>query len=135
MSVFFDTNVLIYAQQDGEKAEVARRLLAEGGFISIQVINEFTQVSRRKLGRSWSEIGPAIADILAVLPPPLPITLAMSDAARRLAEAYSLSFYDALIIAAALEARCTTLLTEDLQDGQRFDDLIVLNPFVMPSRI
>ncbi len=129
MSVFFDTNILIYAQQHGEKAEMARRLLADGGFISVQVVNEFAHVSRRKLGHSWKDIDQAVADILAVLPPPLPVTLALSDAARQLAEAHRLSFYDALIVAAALEANCTTLFTEDLHDGQRFEDLTAINPF------
>lgn len=129
MSRFFDTNLLIYAQQEGAKADAARQLMAEGGIISVQVINEFTAVSRRKLGRSWPEIEAALRDILAVMEPPLPVTPETSATARDLAAAHDLSFYDALIIAAALEAGCTTLLTENMQSGRRFGDLTITNPF------
>ena len=97
--------------------------------ISVQVINEFTNVSRRKLGRSWAEIEAAIGDVLAVMAPPLPVTLAMSDAARRLAAEHGVSFYDALIVAAALHGGCTVLLTEDMQAGRSFGRLRVVNPF------
>lgn len=129
MSRFFDTNLLIYAQQEGAKADAARQLMAEGGIISVQVINEFTAVSLRKLGRSWPEIEAALRDILAVMEPPLPVTPETSATARDLAAAHDLSFYDALIIAAALEAGCTTLLTENMQSGRRFGDLTITNPF------
>ena len=98
--------------------------------ISVQVINEFANVSRRKLGRSWAEIEAAIGDVLAVMAPPLPVTLAMSDAARRLAAEHGVSFYDALIVAAALDGGCTVLLTEDMQAGRSFGGLRVVNPFV-----
>ncbi len=132
MSRFFDTNILIYAQQHGEKADVARRLIGEGGLISVQVINEFTQVSRRKFGRPWREIDEALSDILEALPPPLPVTMDMNRAARRLAEGHGISFYDALIVAAARDAGCAALMTEDLQDGRRFEMLAVINPFAAP---
>lgn len=98
--------------------------------ISVQVLNEFANVSRRKLGRSWAEIEAAIGDVLAVMAPPLPVTLAMSDAARRLAAEHGVSFYDALIVAAALDGGCTVLLTEDMQAGRSFGGLSVVNPFM-----
>ena len=98
--------------------------------ISVQVINEFANVSRRKLGRSWTEIEAAIADVLAVMAPPLPLTLAVSDAARRLAAEHGVSFYDALIVAAGLDGGCTVLMTEDMQAGRSFGGLRVVNPFV-----
>lgn len=96
----------------------------------MQVINEFTSVARRKLGRSWLEIEASIGDVLAVVATPLPVTLDISEAARRLSAQHSISFYDALIVAAALESGCTELLTEDLQTGRRFGGLAVLNPFL-----
>jgi predicted nucleic acid-binding protein len=130
VSRFFDTNVLIYAQQEGQKADTARRLMAEGGFISVQVLNEFANVTRRKLGLAWGDVEAAIADILAVMEPPLPIGLSLSATARELAADHGLSFYDALIVAAAMEAKCTVLLTEDMQAGRRFEDLTIVNPFV-----
>ena len=112
------------------RADVARLSLAEGGVISVQVINEFANVSRKKLQRSWAEIEEAIGDVLALVAPPLPLTLSMSEAARRLAAEHSVSFYDALIVAAAMEAGCTVLLTEDMQAGRSFGGLMVVNPFV-----
>jgi len=128
-SRFFDTNVLVYAQGRGEKADIARRSIAAGGIISVQVVNEFANVSRRKLGKSWAEIETAIADVLAVMEPALPITLAVSNAARGLAAEHDVSFYDALIIAAATEAECSSLLSEDMQAGRRFGSLTIVNPF------
>lgn len=133
MSRFFDTNVLIYAQGQGEKAEIARRLMAEGGFISVQVVNEFANVSRRKLGKSWADIEAAINDVLAVMAPPLPITISMSNAARRLAAEHDVSLYDALIVTAASEASCSSLLTEDMQAGRSFGKLLIVNPFANGS--
>ena len=129
MTRFFDTNLLVYAQQQGPKAEIARRVMAEGGMISVQVINEFTAVSRRKLGRSWPEIEEALRDILAVMAPPLHVTAETSAMARELAAAHELSFYDALIIAAAVQAGCATLFSEDMQAGRRFGELAIVNPF------
>src|ERR1700744_5902537 len=106
MRAFFDTNIVIYAQQAGEKSERARALLADGGVISVQVLNEFVAVARRKQNRSWDEIAEAIADTLALVDPPLALSLDLHTAARALAETQRLSFYDALIVASAIEAGC-----------------------------
>jgi predicted nucleic acid-binding protein len=129
---FFDTNILIYAQQSGAKADKARAVLAAGGALSVQVLNEFVAVSRRKLGKDWGEIGAAIDDILALVDPPVPLTLALHTAARGLAGAHDVSFYDALIVVAAREAKCNTLYSEDMQNGRAFDGLVVTNPFRPP---
>jgi predicted nucleic acid-binding protein len=130
LTAFFDTNILVYAQQRGGKADRARALLAGGGKLSVQVLNEFTAVSRRKQRREWHEIAEAVADVLTTVDPPLALTLDLHAAARALAEDHGLSFYDALIVAAALEAGCDTLFSEDLQHGRRIDRLAILNPFV-----
>ena len=129
MSVFFDTNILVYAQQNGAKAEKARALLAAGGVLSVQVLNEFAAVARRKLGKEWDEIGEAIEDALALVDPPLPLTTALHAMAREIARDHGFRFYDALILAAALDAGCDTLFSEDLQDGRAFGALRVVNPF------
>jgi predicted nucleic acid-binding protein len=71
VSAFFDTNVLVYAQQTGDKADRARALFAGGGKLSVQVLNEFAAVSRRKQQREWREIAEAISDVLALVDPPL----------------------------------------------------------------
>lgn len=134
MSAFFDTNILVYAQQAAGKADRARALFAGGGKISVQVLNEFTAVSRRKQGRDWGEIAEAISDVLAVVDPPLALTLDLHRAARTLAQDNRLSFYDALIVAAAIEAGCDTLYTEDMQHGRTFGGLTIVNPFVEGGR-
>ena len=129
MAALLDTNILIYAQQSGPKGEVARRLLAEGGIVSVQVLNEFASVATRKHGRSWQEVEQAIEDILALVDPPVPLTLALHHAARALAAADRVSFYDALIVCAAQQAGCDRLYSEDLQAGRRFGRVRIVNPF------
>jgi predicted nucleic acid-binding protein len=129
VSAFFDTNILVYAQQVGEKADRARALLAGGGKLSVQVLNEFTAVSRRKQNKEWREIGEAISDLLALVDPPLALTLDLHAAARALAEEHRLSFYDALIVVSAIEAGCHVLYSEDMQHGRTFGGLAVANPF------
>jgi predicted nucleic acid-binding protein len=130
MSAFFDTNILVYAQQTGAKADRARALFKGGGKLSVQVLNEFTAVSQRKQRKDWRDIAEAISDVLMMVEPPLPLTLNLHAAARALAERDRISFYDALILASALEAGCDTLFTEDLQHGRKFGNLTVVNPFV-----
>jgi predicted nucleic acid-binding protein len=130
VSAFFDTNILVYAQQTGAKADRARALLAGGGKLSVQVLNEFTAVSRRKLGKEWREIGEAISDVLALVEPPLPLTLDLHAAARACAEEQQLSFYDALIVASAIEAGCNALYSEDMQHGRTIDGVVIANPFL-----
>jgi predicted nucleic acid-binding protein len=129
VSAFFDTNILVYAQQSGRKADRARALLAGGGKLSVQVLNEFTAVSRRKQGKEWREIGAAISDLLTLVEPPLALTLDLHVAARVLAEDHRLSFYDALIVASAIEADCNFLYSEDLQHGRTIGGLTIANPF------
>ena len=128
---FLDTNVLIYAMAAGDpRAAIAERLLARGGVISVQVLNEFASVARRKLGMSWPEVRSALGDIRLLCDEPVALTTAIQDRAIQLAEEDGLSVYDALVVAAALAARCDVLLTEDMQDGRRFGaELRIENPF------
>ena len=130
MSAFFDTNILVYAQQAGAKADRARALLLGGGKLSVQVLNEFTAVVRRKQAKEWREIGQAISDVLALVDPPLALTLDLHDAARALAEDQQLSFYDALIVASAIGGGCDVLYSEDMQHGRRIGGLAIVNPFL-----
>ena len=129
-TAFLDTNILIYAAlQPDPRSDAARALLAQGGLIGVQSLNEFTAVARGKLRRPWPEVATALAAIRALCPPPRPVTLATHETALRLAERYGFRIYDALIVAAALEAGCTTLFSEDLQDGQVIEGLTIRNPF------
>ena len=128
--VFFDTNVLLYLlSADTAKADPAEDLLALGGTIGVQVLNEFASVAARKLGMSFTEIRDVLEPIRAICAV-MPLTLDIHDHALGLSERYGFSIYDALIVAAALAADCDTLYTEDLQDGQIIDDrLTITNPF------
>jgi len=129
VSSFFDTNIVVYAQERGEKGNIARALLAEGGYLSVQVLNEFASVSSRKQGRTWPEIEDAVSDILALVKPPLSITIDLNRQARRLASEIGFSFYDALIVAAAIKAGCQTLYSEDMQHGRTVGSVTITNPF------
>lgn len=128
--VFFDTNVLLYLlSADSGKADCAEELLAIGGIVSVQVLNEFTSVALKKLKMSWAEIRDVLFQIRIVCPV-ADLTLATHDRAGQVAERYGLSFYDALIVAAALIAGCTTLYSEDMQEGLVVErQLTIRNPF------
>jgi predicted nucleic acid-binding protein len=128
---FFGTNVLIYALAENDpRSAKAEELLAAGGILSVQVLNEFTSVARKKLSLSWAEVGEAIDAFLVLCPSPLPITIELHKAAREIAEKRGYDVYDALIIAAALEAECSTLYSEDFREGQRINGyLTIRNPF------
>jgi predicted nucleic acid-binding protein len=131
---FFDTSVLIYAvTQSDARALRAEELLMSGGMVSVQVLNEFTAVARRKLQMPWSEVGEAVEAFLVLCPSPQPITVETHTAAGAIAEKLGCNIYDALVVAAALEAGCTTLYSEDFQDGQVIEGkLMVRNPFGKP---
>ena len=128
---FLDTNVLIYAiQNDDSRARRATELLAEGGIVSVQVLNEFASTARRKLKRSWAEIRVALGLLRTLLPDVRPIGVATHEAALALADGEGFSFYDAMIVASALEAGCITLWSEDMQDGRVVGGrLTIRNPF------
>jgi predicted nucleic acid-binding protein len=131
---FLDTNVLIYAVTQGDaRTARAEELLLSGGVVSVQVLNEFTGVARRKLQMPWPEVAEAIEAFLVLCPAPVPITLETHTAARAIAEKLGGNIYDALVLAAALEAGCDTLYSEHFQDGQKIEGkLTVRNPFGKP---
>jgi len=135
VKAFFDTNVLIYAVAEGDPRNAqAEELLVSGGVLSVQVLNEFVSVARRKILMSWSDVTQALDAFRILCPSPLPITVETHDAALRIATAHGYHIYDALVIAAALEAGCATLYSEDFQDGQTIDgQLTIRNPFANSS--
>jgi predicted nucleic acid-binding protein len=126
---FFDTNVLVYAFLDGPRRMRAQEALADGGIVSVQVLNEFTNVSRRKHGREWPEIEAALDVIRSRLPVVTALTEQTHAAALALARDHGFAFYDALIVAAAIEAGCDILLTEDMQHGRTINALTICDPF------
>ena len=127
---FFDTNVLLYLlSEDVAKADQAEVLLASGGLINVQVLNEFAAVASRKLGMSWKEIREILNTVRAVCRV-VPITTESHDSALDIAERYGFHIYDSLILASAILAGCTTLFSENLKDGQSiYDQITVRNPF------
>jgi predicted nucleic acid-binding protein len=128
---FLDTNVVVYAFTDDAKSERAQDLLGERCAISIQVLNEFAHVARRKLGFGWPQVRTALADVRTLCPVVAPLNAALHDEALRLAERYGFSIHDALIVSAALATGCDVLYSEDLAHGQTIDGrLRVENPFV-----
>ena len=127
---FLDFNIVLYlASEDLLKADRAQELVAEGGTISVQVLNEIANISRRKMGLSWAETRNFLLMIRGLLKVE-PITIEIHDVGISLAERYQLSVYDSMIVSAALSAECDTLLSEDLQNGLLINGrLRVLNPF------
>jgi predicted nucleic acid-binding protein len=127
---FFDTNVLLYvASADPARADRAEALIGEGGTISIQVLNEFANVARRKMRLSWAETRAMLRTLRDLLPVQA-MTGDVHEVGLALAERYGLSVYDAMIAASALEAGCSTLWSEDMQDGMLLDGrLHIANPF------
>jgi predicted nucleic acid-binding protein len=130
---FFDTNVLLYvASGDPAKADRAEKLIGAGGMISVQVLNEITNVARRRMGMSWIETRRLLSMIRGLLPVQ-PLTIEIHETGLALAERYGLSTYDAMIAASALHADCDTLWSEDMQDGIVLNDqLRIVNPFRAP---
>ncbi len=128
--LFIDTNILLYLlSEDTDKADRAEEIVRAGGRISVQVLNEFANVARRKLSMSWEEINETLKLLRSVCPTD-PLTLETHERGLLVAERYRLSFYDSMIIAAALIAKCKILYSEDMQDGLLIDhQLRILNPF------
>ncbi len=128
---FFDTNIALYLlSEDQTKADCVEILLSGSGIISVQVLNEFTSVAHRKLKMSYAEIRETLQIIQAVCQVK-PLTLLTHETGLMIAEKYRYSFYDSLIISAALHAECQILYSEDMQHGQMIENrLLIQNPFL-----
>lgn len=133
--VFFDTNVFVYAvsaaEEDQEKRRIARVLLADEEFaLSVQVVQEFINTCSNKvrLGQSREAIAKTVELLLGY--PCLGSSHDLIRHAFALQGRYKISYWDAAILAAAAELGCTTLYTEDLNHGQTYESIQVINPFV-----
>ena len=128
---FFDTNVLVYAFLSTDPRHgTARALAAGGGVFSVQVANEFVDVARRKMRWEWEDVVAMLAAFRAWFGTPVPLTHETHVLAIEVARRYGLRIYDGLILSAAKQAGCRILYTEDLQDGQTVEGVLVRNPFV-----
>ena len=114
---------------DAAKANKADALLLKGGVISVQVLNEFAHVARRKFKAPWDAVRTGLAAIKANMSVE-PLTLETHSQGLMLAERYRLSVFDALLLASASLAGCDRIYSEDLQDGQVIGDLTIRNPFL-----
>ncbi len=127
---FLDSNVLVYAFTADPRAMSAQTLLERGAVISVQGLNEFANVARRKLGRTWAEVCDALDSIRGVCRTIVPLDIETHVDALRIAERYGYAFFDALMIASAVRADCTVLWSEDMHDGHVVDKrLRIANPF------
>jgi predicted nucleic acid-binding protein len=131
---FVDTNVLIYAEDGREPARrgvavrVLRDLWESGlGVVSTQVLQEFYNTGTRKLKMPPSLVRRIVAEYAEW--PVVETTPQLIVSASLLHEHHSFSFWDAMVVEAALLSGATTLLSEDLQDGRRIGGLTVRNPF------
>src|SRR5438477_12742125 len=98
---FFDTNVILYAfSQDDTRGQVAETLLAAGGALSVQVLNEFVAVARRKLDKSWEEVRRALTYFASFVQSQR-LTVETHEAAVDITERYGYSIFYSLMIAAA----------------------------------
>ena len=129
-TVFFDTNVLLYLlSPDARKADTAERLVSVGGTISVQVLNEFTQVARRKFKMPASDVASVLSTLRRVLKV-VPITEATHDLGIELSAKYSLSVYDAMIVASGLLCGAKKLYSEDMHSELLVEkQLRIENPF------
>lgn len=135
---FVDTNVFVYAVDDGEpeKRDRARELISGDErtlVISSQVIGEFYVVVTRKLASplSASDAADRVSELLRL--PVVPVDAELAGAAVATSSAEQLSYWDALIVEAAAVAGCDTLITEDLNEGQAIRSVVVENPFAAGS--
>ncbi len=126
---FLDTNVLLYLLSNDERKEIAKKLLKSEHTISIQVLNEFSNVSIGKLKFSIDKT----KEFIDIISNEVIIEIYTKKTilnALDLKKDYNLQFYDALIVATAVESNCNILYSEDMQDGLVINNEIkILNPF------
>jgi predicted nucleic acid-binding protein len=136
VKAFIDTNVLIYWVDDSTRADVVEQLLAQQAVISVQVLNEFANVLRKKRAMPLPDVE-ALCTTLIDTCDVLDVSVRTHQTALALMARYQLSVYDANIVAAAALSDCAVLYTEDMQDGLNLklpgsagtNSLVIRNPF------
>ena len=131
VEAFFDTNVLLYLLMgDADKADRVEQLLLRRGVINVQVLDEFSAVVLRKRALAPAELLEFL-ESTRELCDTHPLTVEIHERGFEILERYGYSLYDSMIVAAALQAECRTLYSEDLQHGQVIEKrLKVINPFL-----
>ncbi len=132
---FFDTNILIYAvdPRNPRKQKIASELLAHAmdvnhdGGISIQVLSEFANTLLRKFNLPEERVEAYVSFFYPLLM--TEVTIDMVRSALYVEKEYGIQYYDALIVAAAERLGCHEIVTEDLNAGQMYRGMVVINPF------
>lgn len=128
---FLDSNILIYiAAEDDLKIDRSSKLLYGDCVVSVQVLNEIANVLRRKRKMPWERVREflSLVEEVAVV---MPLDEDCHKIGINIAERYGFSIYDSMIVAAALQAGCDILYSEDMQHGQSIDGLLtIINPYL-----
>jgi predicted nucleic acid-binding protein len=131
-NIFLDTNILVYSYSNNEpdKLSIARTLISENNsFVSTQVLQELSNTITRKLGFSYADAINVIKEVVQNNNLHTNTQSTITEACQ-IAEHYKFSFYDSMILAAALEANCSILYSEDMHHNQVIDGKIkIINPF------
>lgn len=131
---FFDTNVVLYSvSADPIKKARSLAVMAAGGVISVQVLNEAARVMRHKLKpqHDWTDVERALND-WKLLFRIVPVDLATHERGIQYGKRFGLVFWDSMMVAAATLAGCDLLYSEDMSDGQVIDGVTIRNPYAMP---
>lgn len=132
---FFDTNVLVYAatRQDMAKKNVARALIGHAlevnhdGVITVQIMTEFINVMQTRFKAAAKEIDEWVSQFYPLLA--TEVTMDVVRNAMHVKEEYGIQYYDALVVSAAEKLGCHEIVSEDLNDGQIYRGMKVINPF------
>jgi predicted nucleic acid-binding protein len=132
-SAFIDTNVLLYLlASDEAKADRAEQILSDGGVVSVQVLNEFAHVARRKFQAPWSAVEASLQAIMAFSSVEA-LTIETHELGLVISKRYDVSIFDGQLLAAARLANCDVFYSEDMQHGQNVTTgLVIRNPFLSP---
>jgi predicted nucleic acid-binding protein len=136
VKAFIDTNVLIYWVDDSARADVVEQLLVQECVISVQVLNEFANVLRKKRAMALPDVETLCTTLIDTCEV-LDLSVRTHQTALRLMARYNFSVYDANIVAAAALSDCALLYTEDMQEGLNLkvpglasaSSLVIRNPF------
>ncbi|UXT39960.1 PIN domain-containing protein [Agrobacterium tumefaciens] len=127
---FLDTNIFIYAFLDDERSSKAQEIVSKPYVTSVQAFNEFASVARRKWPQKWGEIRRSLDGLRRMAVTVVELDVQLNASAVDFVDKYNFAFYDALMVAAALEAESTVFLSEDMHDGLTVDGRMkIVNPF------
>ncbi|UXS30818.1 PIN domain-containing protein [Agrobacterium tumefaciens] len=127
---FLDTNIFIYAFLDDERSSKAQEIVSKPYVTSVQAFNEFASVVRRKWPQKWVEIRRSLDGLRRMAVTVVELDVQLNASAIDLVDKYNFAFYDALMVAAALEAESAVFLSEDMHDGLAIEGRMkIVNPF------